>query len=1652
MEQGKKISVTPTQRVYLPRKNGNFFGRETFLSEIDERLKANKNVAITGLGGIGKTQVVKHYAHTTDYDFRWWINTETGLHQDYEAMAKALLIETKNLSFNELKNKVKIALEEADFSWLLLFDNLDDFFEFEKYLPDSKKEKQHILITSRIDDFSETFEISPIKLTVFDRYESLELIYWNIFNKKKPIKLSFKDWEVELAAKVGELTYLKYKQEADALAEMLGDLPLALKQAIRLIAETGMGIPAYLEEFKKVRIELFKIRAPEDYAIPITEEMFSDLKDESRSVFAQDILIWLMDSNYLDSKGFITKNFDRASKKLPLIHQNAALAPLERKIFDVLYKLDRTTIATTLLITIERVGQENTTSLDIMRYISFISPDKIEKRFINNLLDIKNEMQCHFAIGILKKYSLIDVDHDFISIHRISQEVVLSIMQRNEMLQVALHLQRTLMSKIKFRRNNVSMGAYDKNVVMHGFYLVNRVLQGVVDLNNIVELVCIIGGILHEMGQNKDGLSLVEDFAKKIKNTDPFYSSLLYETGQMQYPLNHIDKAVSSIIEAIKFLPIHDQRSLFFFKSTLAYMYMEQGNSKAARAEIDSAAQILEAYPIENCIEIALFYNEQGFICLDLGECENAKEKFIIASRMLDELGISSSQQIHGYIFNGLGRAYQDIGSFDEAEKSYYKSIQHYENVYNNPAHYYIGIVHTNLANLYLSFDKIDESEKSLSSSFFVYKSFSYKSSYLLLANLIKIQILLRKNKIDDAYKIYDELAIDIKEYSPVKPAVKGQFYIVSTMISIKKNDFNSADSFLTEAERIFNDVYANALNHKIFSKLKRLREELHLIKKGVSMDRRIEGGTASSNANSSASSAELSQAVFGKALMNRDSFQAFSLSSFHEANLATSTDPSYRLFKMIMLGKPTSEISAEITAERGLLAKRDILGNVPAHIAAIQGRVEVLKMFTLFYHDILNSNNRLGLYPLHYSILKKDKESIAYILSKLGNGARDYLTNRVSITYINERKKTIIVKPNFLDWALLFGDEETVEMFLAKINLSEPSESEDVVDGSGFGTIIHMVIRRNSMKLLHQLLQYPWIKALINKKEDEMGLTPLSLAVLLNYFEVAQFLISRCDVEINFISTKQGWNALHWAIWKLQIQAVIFLMVNGAGIDLPTKATGKDRFASRQPAALADYRRDTINGKLETNQSDPSVEWRRKLEGKLADIESIQGIIVAPNTTNPHFRTVRHFVSPRERIYTNLVLNGGGAKGLLFPYAFKHLQKELSDKFELKNIYRVCGTSAGSIAILFLGLGDDANGLQNALSSLDVDVVIFESKKNDPIPDAMSNQDGAGWNFSTFFSHAKSTLGAVYDKLTHNMLTQLGDGIMSFAFDQGILSGDNFLEWLEASIEKRLQEKEVYQKGTWDGLITFRQWNALVNTRLGKGFKHLYITVTQLNPELKTITLNTEFIEEWWADIPIADAVRASMSIPVVFKPFQMRKRDAHHQPKDWVRTESMFVDGGLLCNYPLHTFDQAHYTENALRRFGQRSLGAQTCVNHRTLGLCLMSETPAEPLKQPRSIKQLAARLCSLYYNNEFLSNFRKEDDEPRTIYLPCSEEIEENGRKIKKEISTLDFKKVEMEDYKACADRWSGSGVKDFMDRHNKAYEDNVILRQHRLGHFT
>jgi len=287
---------------------------------------------------------------------------------------------------------------------------------------------------------------------------------------------------------------------------------------------------------------------------------------------------------------------------------------------------------------------------------------------------------------------------------------------------------------------------------------------------------------------------------------------------------------------------------------------------------------------------------------------------------------------------------------------------------------------------------------------------------------------------------------------------------------------------------------------------------------------------------------------------------------------------------------------------------------------------------------------------------------------------------------------------------------------------------------------------------------------------------------------------------------------------------------------------------------------------------------------------------------------------------YKNLVFEGGGIRGIAYTGAVNVLEK----KGVLQGIEKVAGTSAGSIVALMISLG---------YTSKEIDSTIFNLKIEK-------------------FNDGRGGLIGKYRRMKRYY---------------GIYKGDYFGTWLEQLIKNK----------TGNPLLTFKQLDSL--TKTNKRFKKLYCIGANLTKQQTEI-----FSFETTPAIYLKTAVRISCSIPFFYQPVLL--------DSNWMETKNpvkgynyqVYVDGGIVANYPINIFDSCKNGVNGL-------FCDQIIHNKQTLGMKLERNEQIERLSTSSEIPPI-----NIHNFNEYSGAFlnlvmetinRKpnlENERGRTIYI--------------------------------------------------------------------
>jgi NTE family protein len=316
---------------------------------------------------------------------------------------------------------------------------------------------------------------------------------------------------------------------------------------------------------------------------------------------------------------------------------------------------------------------------------------------------------------------------------------------------------------------------------------------------------------------------------------------------------------------------------------------------------------------------------------------------------------------------------------------------------------------------------------------------------------------------------------------------------------------------------------------------------------------------------------------------------------------------------------------------------------------------------------------------------------------------------------------------------------------------------------------------------------------------------------------------------------------------------------------------------------------------------------------------------------------------------YKNLVFEGGGIRGISYAGALAAME----EKGLLQHIRQTAGTSSGSIAALLVSLN---------YTSAEIDSIM------------------KGLNFQKFNKGGGFFIG----------------GISRLRRSYGWYKGEALEEWLGSLIELK----------TGNALLNFYDLHKLTQTN--PAFKDLYVTGTNVTHQRTEIFsfINTP-------QLSIKTAVRISCSIPLYFQPVLMDSIGNIVKEKQKGINYSVYVDGGVMMNYPIAVFD------SCAEKNGDACI--RPFYNFETIGLKI--ERP-EQIEQQKTSNEPAPYNTSDFnhYLQAFLSlmiesanRYDEAAEKGRTIYI-SSGNISPRVRKMSKDQKQqlFDFGKTAVQEF--------------------------------------
>jgi tetratricopeptide (TPR) repeat protein len=230
----------------LPERNPFFTGRAQVLTQLQEALAAQGRAALSGLGGVGKTQTVVEYAHRhlEEYAHAFWVTAASreALVSGYVTVAGLLKLSEADAQDQTVAVEAVKRWLSSQQGWLLLLDNADDLGMARSFIPPGRN--GHVVLTTRAG------AMGAVARRIDIQEMGTEEGALFLLRRAKYIAGSA-PFEVATPAD---------HSEAKAIAAQVDGLPLALDQAGAYIEETGCGLAGYLNVYRSHALELLRHR------------------------------------------------------------------------------------------------------------------------------------------------------------------------------------------------------------------------------------------------------------------------------------------------------------------------------------------------------------------------------------------------------------------------------------------------------------------------------------------------------------------------------------------------------------------------------------------------------------------------------------------------------------------------------------------------------------------------------------------------------------------------------------------------------------------------------------------------------------------------------------------------------------------------------------------------------------------------------------------------------------------------------------------------------------------------------------------------------------------------------------------------------------------------------------------------------------------------------------------------------------------------------------------------------------------------------------------------------------------------------------------------------------------------------------------------
>jgi len=416
-------------------------------------------------------------------------------------------------------------------------------------------------------------------------------------------------------------------------------------------------------------------------------------------------------------------------------------------------------VATTWEISFRQVKKKSPAGAELLNLCAFLAPDDIPKKLLRDgtqhlpesLADVvADSLAFDDALAALRRYSLLEVKSDALSVHRLVQAIVRDRLEEDAREMWAEAALRLIDDAFPFDSDDPGTWLESSRLLPHVLAALEHAEELKVGSKERGRLLNQVGLFLRERAEFAEAKRLFELSLAIYQDVHgkehPYVATSLNNLGSVLKDLGEFESAKEKIELALaidKQTYGEEHPNVAIRLNNLGSVLQNLGDLEGAKEKIELALAIDKQAYGEKHPNVATSLNNLGLVLKDLGEFESARENYELALA-IDKQAYGEEHPNVAIRLNNLGSVLQNLGDLEGAKENYELALVIDKQVYSEE-HPNVAIDFNNLGHVLKDLGDLEGAKEKVEQALEIFRKFlgdEHPSTVTVRKNLAGLQII----------------------------------------------------------------------------------------------------------------------------------------------------------------------------------------------------------------------------------------------------------------------------------------------------------------------------------------------------------------------------------------------------------------------------------------------------------------------------------------------------------------------------------------------------------------------------------------------------------------------------------------------------------------------------------------------------------------------------------------------------------------------------------------------------------------------------------------------------------------------------------------------------------------------------------------------